>query len=42
MEDRHIKPDTLKLIDVKLGKNLEHMGPGEIFLNRRSMAYVLR
>jgi hypothetical protein len=29
-----IKPDTLKLIEEKVGKYLKHMGPGEIFLNR--------
>jgi hypothetical protein len=26
----HIKPDTLKLIEKKVGKSLEHMGTGEI------------
>jgi hypothetical protein len=26
----HIKPDTLKLIEEKEGKSLEHMGTGEI------------
>jgi hypothetical protein len=29
----HIKPDTLKLIEEEVGKNLKHMGTGEIFLN---------
>jgi hypothetical protein len=38
----HIKPDTLKLIEVKVGKSLKHMGTGEIFLNRTPMAYALR
>ena len=28
------KPDTLKLIEKKLGKTLEDMGTGENFLNR--------
>ena len=38
----HIKPDTLKLTEKKLGKNLEHMGTGENFLNRTPIAYALR
>jgi len=38
----HIKPDTLKLIEEKVGKSLEYMGTGENFLNRTPMAYVLR
>jgi hypothetical protein len=29
----HIKPDITKLIEEKLGKSLEYMGTGEIFLN---------
>jgi hypothetical protein len=33
IKDRHIKPDTLKLVDEKLGKSLKHMGTGEIFLD---------
>jgi hypothetical protein len=37
----HIKPDTLKLME-KIGKDLEHMGTGEYFLNRTAMAYALR
>jgi hypothetical protein len=37
-----MKLDTLKLIEKKVGKSLEHMGIGEIFLNRTSIAYVLR
>jgi len=40
--DLHVKPDTLKLIDMKVGKSLEHMGTGECFLNRTPMAYALR
>jgi hypothetical protein len=31
----HIKPDTLKLIEEKVGKSLKHMGTGDIFLNRK-------
>ena len=42
IKDLHIKPDTLTLIEEKLGKNLKHMSTGEIFLNRTPMAYVLR
>jgi hypothetical protein len=34
IKDLHIKLDTLKLIEKKVGKSLEHMGTGEIFLNR--------
>ena len=30
IKDLHIKPDTLKLIEKKLGKTLEDMGTGEI------------
>jgi hypothetical protein len=42
IKDLHIKPDTLKLIREKVGKSLEHMGKGEIFLNRTPMAYAVR
>ena len=38
----HIKPDTLKLIEEKVGKNLKHMGTGKNFLNRIPVAYALR
>ena len=34
--------DTLKFIEEKVGKSLEHMGTGENFLNRTPMAYALR
>ena len=30
IKDLHIKPDTLKLIENKVGKSLENMGTGEI------------
>ena len=33
---------TLKLIEDYLGKNLEHMGTGEDFMNRTPLAYALR
>jgi hypothetical protein len=42
IKDLHIKPDTLNLIEEKVEKSLEHMGRGEKFLNRTSMAYALR
>ena len=42
IKDLHIKPDTLKLIEKKLGKTLEDMGTGEKFLNRTPIAYALR
>jgi hypothetical protein len=42
IRDLHIKPDTLKLIQEKVGKSLVHMGTGEIFLNRTPMSYALR
>jgi hypothetical protein len=42
IKDLHIKPDTLKLIEEKMGKSLEHMGTGEKFLNRTPMACAVR
>jgi hypothetical protein len=42
MKDLHIKPETLKLIEEKVGKSLEDMGTGEIFLNRTAMACAVR
>jgi hypothetical protein len=38
-KDFHIKPDTLKLIEEKVGT---HMGRGEIFLTRTPTTYALR
>jgi hypothetical protein len=38
----HIKPDTLKLTEKKMGKSLEHMGTEENFLDRIQIAYALR
>ena len=32
----------MNLIEEKVGKNLEHIDTGEIFLNRTPMAYALR
>jgi len=42
IKDLHIKPDTVKIIEEKVRKCLEHIGTGEIFLNRTPMAYALR
>jgi hypothetical protein len=42
IKDLHIKPETLNLTEEKVGKSLEHVGTGEMFLNRTPMAYALR
>ena len=42
IKELHIKPETLKLIEEKVGKSLEEMGTGEKFLNRTAMACALR
>jgi hypothetical protein len=42
INDHHIKTDTQKLLEEKVGKSLKHMGTGETFLNRIPMAYALR
>jgi hypothetical protein len=42
IKDLYIKPDTLKLLEEKVGKSLEHMGTEENFLNRTPMAFALR
>ena len=42
IKDLHIKQDTLKLIEEKMGKSLKHMGTEESFLKRTPMAYALR
>jgi len=41
IKSKWIKPDTLKLIEEKVGKSLKHIGTGENFLTRTPMAYVL-
>jgi hypothetical protein len=41
IKELHIKPETLKLIEEKVGKTLEHMGTGEKFLNRTAMAFTV-
>jgi hypothetical protein len=42
IKELHIKPETLKLREEKVGKILEYMGTGGKFLNRTPMAYALR
>jgi hypothetical protein len=42
MKDLHIKPETLKLIEEKVGKSLEDIGTREKFLNRTAMACAVR
>jgi hypothetical protein len=42
IKELHLKPETLKLIEEKLGKSLEDMGTGEKFLNRTAMACAVR
>ena len=42
IKDLHIKPETPKLIEEKVGKSLEDMGTGEKFLNRTAMACAIR
>jgi hypothetical protein len=37
-KELHMKPETLKLIEEKVGKSLEDMGTREKFLNRTAMA----
>ena len=43
IKELHIKPETLKLIEEKMGKSLEDIGTGEKFLNFYSaMACAVR
>ena len=42
IKDLHIRSDTLKLTEEKLGKSLEHMGIGGKFLNRTPKTYAVR
>ena len=39
---KDIKPDTLKLLEKKVGKTFEHMSTGEKFLNRTPITYALK
>jgi hypothetical protein len=42
IEELHIKAETLKVTEEKLGESLDDMGTGEKFLNRTSMACDIR
>jgi hypothetical protein len=42
IKELHIKPETLKFIQEKVGKSLEDMDTGENFLNRTAMAWTVR
>jgi hypothetical protein len=42
IKELHIKQETLKLIEEKVGKSLEDVGTGEKFLNRIAMACAVR
>jgi hypothetical protein len=42
IRDLHIKPDTMKLIEEKVGKSLKHIGSEENFLSRTPVAYAVR
>jgi hypothetical protein len=42
IKDLYIKPDTLSLIEEKMGNSLECIGTGENFLNRTPKAQALR
>ena len=42
IKELHIKPETLKFIEEKVGKSLKDMGTGEKFLNRTAMACTVR
>jgi hypothetical protein len=42
IKELHIKPETVKLIEEKVGKSLEDMVTGGKFLNRTAMACAVR
>jgi hypothetical protein len=42
IKELHIKPETLKLIEEKVKKNLEDMSTGEKFLNRTAIICAVR
>jgi hypothetical protein len=42
IKELHIKPETLKLIEVYVGNSLKDMGRGEKFVNRTAMACAVR
>jgi hypothetical protein len=42
IKDFNLKPDTLNLIEEKVGNSREHIGTGNNFMNRTSTAQSLR
>jgi hypothetical protein len=42
IKELHIRPETLKLIEEKVGKRLKDMDTGGKFLNRAAMACAVR
>ena len=42
IKELHIKPETLKLMEEKVGKSLEDIDTEEKFLNRTAMACAVR
>jgi hypothetical protein len=42
IKDFNIKPETLNLIEEKVGRSLELIGKGRNFLNRTPMTHALR
>jgi hypothetical protein len=42
IKDLHIRPETLKFIEKKVGESLKDIGTGEKFLNRTAMACAVR
>ena len=42
IKDLHIKPDTLKLVEMKVENSLEHMSTRESFLKRIPIVYALK
>jgi hypothetical protein len=41
IKEPNIKPDTLNLIEEKVGNSLEHIGTGDRFLKRTPVAQAL-
>jgi hypothetical protein len=42
IKELHVKPETLELIEEKVGKSLEDMSTGQNFLNRSAIACAVR
>jgi hypothetical protein len=42
IKELHLKPETLKLTEEKVGKSLEYIGTGKTFLNRTAMTCAVR